>query len=53
MQNKLNVSDLASAIHPYPTYNSGIQLLATEMAVNSALTGVSGKVLRAVSRMAR
>ncbi len=53
MQKKLNVSDLASAIHPYPTYNSGIQLLATEMAVNSALTGVSGKVLRAVSRMAR
>jgi pyruvate/2-oxoglutarate dehydrogenase complex dihydrolipoamide dehydrogenase (E3) component len=53
MQNKLKVSDLAGTIHPYPTYNSGIQLLATEMAVHSALTGVSGKVIRRVSRMAR
>ncbi len=53
MQNQLKVSDLAGTIHPYPTYNSGIQLLATEMAVHSALTGVSGKVLRTVSRMAR
>ena len=53
MQNKLKVKDLAGTIHPYPTYNSGIQLLATEMAVNSTLTGVSGKVLRTASRMAR
>ena len=53
MQNKLKVSDLASTIHPYPTYNSGIQLLATEMAVEHSLTGVSGTLLRAASRLAR
>jgi pyruvate/2-oxoglutarate dehydrogenase complex dihydrolipoamide dehydrogenase (E3) component len=53
MQNKLKVSDLASIIHPYPTYNSGIQLLATEMAVEHSLTGFSGALLRAASRLAR
>jgi pyruvate/2-oxoglutarate dehydrogenase complex dihydrolipoamide dehydrogenase (E3) component len=53
MQNKLKVSDLASTIHPYPTYNSGIQLLATEMAVEHSLTGFSGTLLRTASRMAR
>ncbi len=53
MQHKLKVSDLASIIHPYPTYNSGIQLLATEMAVEHSMTGVSGTLIRAASRMAR
>ena len=53
MQQKLKVSDLASAIHPYPTYNSGIQLLATEMAVEQALTGFSGSMIRTASRLAR
>lgn len=53
MQRKLNVSDLASIIHPYPTYNSGIQLLATEMAVEHSLTGVSGALIRAATRMVR
>lgn len=50
MQHKLTVSKLAGIIHPYPTYNSGIQLIATEMAVHSALNGVSGKALRTASR---
>ena len=53
MQHKLKVSDLASIIHPYPTYNSGIQLLATEMAVEHSMTGVSGTLIRAASKMAR
>jgi pyruvate/2-oxoglutarate dehydrogenase complex dihydrolipoamide dehydrogenase (E3) component len=53
MENKLKVSDLASTIHPYPTYNSGIQLLATEMAVAHSLTGFSGALLRTASRMVR
>lgn len=53
MQNKLKASDLASTIHPYPTYNSGIQLLATEMAVEHSLTGISGRLLRAASRLTR
>ena len=53
MQHKLKVSDLASIIHPYPTYNSAIQLLATEMAVEHSMTGVSGTLIRAASRMVR
>ena len=52
MQQKLKVSDLASTIHPYPTYNSGIQLLATEMAVDHALAGFSGAMIRTASRFA-
>ncbi len=53
MQNKLKLSDLASTIHPYPTYNSGIQLLATEMAVDHSMTGFSGALLRTASRLTR
>lgn len=53
MQHNLKVSDLASIIHPYPTYNSGIQLLATEMAVEHSMTGVSGNFIRAASKMVR
>jgi pyruvate/2-oxoglutarate dehydrogenase complex dihydrolipoamide dehydrogenase (E3) component len=53
MQRKLKVSDLASAIHPYPTYNSGIQLFATEIALEQALTGFSGSMIRTAARLAR
>ena len=53
MQNKLKVSDLASIIHPYPTYNSGIQLLATEMALQHSMAGVSGTLIRAASKLVR
>ncbi len=53
MQHKLKVSDLASIIHPYPTYNSGIQLLATEMAVEHSMAGVSGTLIRAASKITR
>lgn len=51
MQHKLKVSDIASIIHPYPTYNSGIQLLATEIAVEHSMAGVSGTLIRAASKM--
>ena len=53
IQHKLKVSDLASTIHPYPTYTSGIQLLATETAVEHSMTGVSGTLIRAASKMVR
>lgn len=53
MEHKLKVSDLAGIIHPYPTYNSGIQLLATEMAVEHSLNGFSGRLIRAASKMVR
>lgn len=53
MQHKTKTSEIASTIHPYPTYSTGIQLLATEMSVEHALTGLSGKVLLAASRVVR
>jgi hypothetical protein len=53
MQHKLKVSDLSGTIHPYPTYNSGIQFLATEMAVEHTLDGLSGQLIRAASKMVR
>ena len=53
MQKKIRLSDLASVIHPYPTYSTGIQLLATEMAMTQAMSGVSGRLIRAASRLTR
>jgi pyruvate/2-oxoglutarate dehydrogenase complex dihydrolipoamide dehydrogenase (E3) component len=49
MRNKLKLSDLASTIHPYPTYSTGIQLLATRMAVERAFSGSSGRIIRSLS----
>jgi hypothetical protein len=53
MRHKLEVSQLAGTIHPYPTYSTGIQLLASEMAVDHVLDGLSGQLIRAASRIAR
>jgi pyruvate/2-oxoglutarate dehydrogenase complex dihydrolipoamide dehydrogenase (E3) component len=49
MRNNLKLSDIAATIHPYPTYSTGIQLLATKMAVERAFSGTSGKILRTLS----
>jgi pyruvate/2-oxoglutarate dehydrogenase complex dihydrolipoamide dehydrogenase (E3) component len=49
IRNKLKLSDLAATIHPYPTYSTGIQLLATKMAVELAFSGISGKFIRNLS----
>lgn len=53
LQKKMKVSDMASPIHPYPTYTSGIQMLATEMAVECAMTGFSGTLIRTASKVWR
>jgi pyruvate/2-oxoglutarate dehydrogenase complex dihydrolipoamide dehydrogenase (E3) component len=53
IQHGLKLGDLARTIHPYPTYNSGLQLLATEMAVNHTMQGLSGAVIRAASQFTR
>ena len=53
MRNKLKLSDLAATIHPYPTYSTGVQLLATKMAVESAFSGTSGKIIRGLFAMWR
>lgn len=53
MRNRLTVSDLAAAIHPYPTYSTGVQLLATSMAVERSFSGTSGKLIRGLSPLWR
>ncbi|MGA8939673.1 MAG: FAD-dependent oxidoreductase [Acidobacteriaceae bacterium] len=51
IRHKIKVADLAGAIHAYPTYNSGIQFMATEMAFENATKGFSGTILRAASKL--
>ncbi len=53
LQKKMKVSDMASPIHPYPTYTSGVQMLATEMAMEQAMTGTSGTLIRTASKVWR
>ena len=53
MRNKLKLADLAATIHPYPTYSTGVQLLATKMAVEHAFSGASGRILRGLSALWR
>lgn len=53
MKNNLKISDVALSIHPYPTYSTGVQLLASDMAVTQLLQGISGRLIRAVSKMVR
>jgi len=50
ISSRLTVGEVASAIHPYPTYSSAIQLLASELAVGETLSGRKGKLLRALAR---
>lgn len=50
MSNKIPLKRLASSIHPYPTYNSGWQFLATHLVMKQAFSGLSGRLIRALSR---
>lgn len=50
---KIKIAELAGIIHPYPTYSTGVQLLVTEMAMQQAFSGASGRLLRAASKFAR
>jgi pyruvate/2-oxoglutarate dehydrogenase complex dihydrolipoamide dehydrogenase (E3) component len=53
IHHKLTINELAGTIHAYPTYSSGIQLLLTEMAVESRLSGASGRIIRTLSEVVR
>ena len=53
IRNRLKLADLASTIHPYPTYSSGVQFLAAKMAMEATFSRRSGKVIRALSRLWR
>lgn len=47
------VQEIASVVHPYPTYSIGVQFLATKMAMTESFSGSKGRLLRAVSRLYR
>ena len=49
----LKLKDLASAIHAYPTYSTGLQLLATDASVERFMSGTSGKIVRRLSALVR
>jgi pyruvate/2-oxoglutarate dehydrogenase complex dihydrolipoamide dehydrogenase (E3) component len=53
IKHKLKINDIAGTIHAYPTYSTGLQLLVTEMTVEKLLSGTSGRIVRAVSALAR
>lgn len=53
IRKKMKVSELAGAIHPYPTYSTAVQQMTADRAVDDLLSGTSGKVVRALSRMVR
>jgi pyruvate/2-oxoglutarate dehydrogenase complex dihydrolipoamide dehydrogenase (E3) component len=53
MKRGLRVSDLAGAIHAYPTYSPPVQQLAAEMAIGQTLAGLSGKIIRGISKIVR
>jgi pyruvate/2-oxoglutarate dehydrogenase complex dihydrolipoamide dehydrogenase (E3) component len=50
VESGLTLGQVASCIHPYPTYSSGIQMLASQLAVRAALTGMRGRLARGLSR---
>ena len=53
MNHKLKLPDLASAIHPYPTYATAVQQLAADRTVEKLLSGTSGRIVRGLSKWTR
>ena len=53
IKQKMKVSDLAGAIHAYPTYSTGIQQLAADMTIEKLLSGTSGRIVRGLSKIIR
>jgi pyruvate/2-oxoglutarate dehydrogenase complex dihydrolipoamide dehydrogenase (E3) component len=53
IKNEWKASDLASTIHPYPTYSTVVQQLAAELATESALSGTTGRLATALSKLLR
>jgi pyruvate/2-oxoglutarate dehydrogenase complex dihydrolipoamide dehydrogenase (E3) component len=53
IRNRLTLSDLSATVHPYPTYSTGVQLLATSMAFERSFAGTSGKLIRGLAALWR
>jgi pyruvate/2-oxoglutarate dehydrogenase complex dihydrolipoamide dehydrogenase (E3) component len=53
MTHGLTLSDLSTTVHPYPTYSTGVQLLATAMAVERSFSGIRGRFIRDLASLWR
>ncbi|MFQ3583185.1 MAG: FAD-dependent oxidoreductase [Chloracidobacterium sp.] len=53
LNHRLKVTDVANAIHAYPTYSTAAQQLAAGVAVENFLTGTAGKVIQSLSKIMR
>lgn len=53
LNHRLKVTDIANAIHAYPTYSTAVQQLAASVAVENFLSGAAGKVIQGLSKMMR
>lgn len=51
MHQGIRIDKLAGIIHPYPTYSTAIQFIATEMAMRHAFRGLSGKLIKIASKL--
>jgi pyruvate/2-oxoglutarate dehydrogenase complex dihydrolipoamide dehydrogenase (E3) component len=47
------IADLAGAIHAYPTYSTAVQQLAAQAAIDTLLSGTSGRLLLGLSKLVR
>ena len=50
LRHSLKLVDLAEAMHVYPTYSTGVQQLAAELATDNVLDSILGKVVKTLSR---
>ncbi len=53
LNHRLKVTDVANAIHAYPTYSTAAQQLAASVAVESFLSGAAGRVIQGLSKIMR
>jgi len=53
LDRRMKISDLATPIHAYPTYSSAVQQLAAKMTVARNLSGLSGDIVRWLSKVIR
>jgi pyruvate/2-oxoglutarate dehydrogenase complex dihydrolipoamide dehydrogenase (E3) component len=53
MKEKLKIKELAGDIHPYPTYSTVVQQIAADITVENLLAGVSGRLIRGLSKVIR
>ena len=49
----LKINQLASIIHPYPTYSMANMQVAVDVTMSGMLSGTSGRMIRGLTRMPR